>query len=644
MILSVSDLTKTFSDRVLLNGISFHINDNEKAALIGVNGVGKTTLSRIITGRESFDSGSVTVKKDASIGYLSQHEELESERTVLEEMLLAKAFLIEEEKRLSELHNLIAECDDEDRRTSYLKEFDRLQHDYELNSGFSYRSEVTGALKGLGFSEEEFERPVSSFSGGQKTRLALGRLILSEPDLLILDEPTNHLDMKGTLWLEGYVSSYRKAVLLISHDRYFLDKCVNTVFELSKGSITRFDGNYSSYVEKKQALNQQRIKEYQNNQREIRHQEEVIEKLKSFNREKSIKRAESREKMLKKIDVVERPDVLEKRIHFRLKPRIESGNTVLTVRDLEKSYGGHSLFKGLFLEIKKGERVGIIGENGIGKTTLMKCICGVVRPENGRIEPGSKVNIGYYDQEQQALDDDKTVFEEISDAYPDLDNTQIRNTLASFLFLGDDVFKKISALSGGERGRLCLARLMLSDANFLILDEPTNHLDIDSKEVLEAVLRDYEGTVLFVSHDRYFINSVATRLFNMTEDGIYCYEGNYDFYLEHVDNPSATLSSVNKKTEDTAETAEIKTSKQDFEEQKRLQSEKRKLEARLKKCEGRIDEIEARLSFLDSELTREEVYTNTDRLLEIQNEKKELEDELGPLMETWEELFKGSDL
>ena len=643
MILSVSGLTKTFSDRTLLNNISFHINDNEKAALIGVNGAGKTTLSRIITGKEPCDSGEITVKKDAVVGYLSQHEELESDRSVLDEMLTAKQFLLDEEKRLEELHVLIASCDDEEKRASYLKEYDRLQSDYELNDGFSYRSEVNGALKGLGFTEDELQRPVSSFSGGQKTRLALGKLILSEPDLLILDEPTNHLDMKGTLWLEGYVSAYKKAVLLISHDRYFLDKCVNTVFELSKGSITRFSGSYTSYVEKKQALNLQRMKEYENNQREIKHQEEVIEKLKSFNREKSIKRAESREKMLKKMDVVERPDVLEKRIHFRMKPRIESGNIVLTISDLSKRFDSKELFSGLSLEIKKGERVGIIGENGIGKTTLMKCICGVLRSDGGRIEKGSKVNIGYYDQEQQALDDDKTVFEEISDNYPDLDNTQIRNTLASFLFIGDDVFKKVGSLSGGERGRLCLARLMLSDANFLILDEPTNHLDIDSKEVLEAVLNDYEGTVLFVSHDRYFINSVATRLFNMTEDGIFCYEGNYDFYLDHMDTPSATLSSVNKKAESTETSADTKNSKLDFEEQKRIQSEKRKREARLNKCEQRIEEIEARMAFLDDELTKEEVYTSPEQLLSIQNEKKILEEELEDLMETWEELFKGSE-
>lgn len=531
MILSCNNISKSFGTDVIIKSCSFNIEDHEKAAIVGINGAGKSTLLKIITGIEPADTGLVTLAKDKTLGYLSQQQNLNSDNTIYDELLSVKQYILDMEAQLRSIENQMKSADDTALET-LMKKYSDLNHEFELNNGYAYKSEITGVLKGLGFAEEDFTLNVNTLSGGQKTRVALGRLLLSKPDIILLDEPTNHLDMESISWLENYLLNYSGAVLIVAHDRYFLDKIVSKIIELDNGNATVFSGNYTDYASKKAILRNMQLKEYLNQQREIKHQEEVITKLKQFNREKSIKRAESREKMLNKMEFVDKPEILNDKMDIKLEPNVISGNDVLTVDNLTKGFDGTVLFDNISFQIKRGERVALIGSNGTGKTTILKLINGIIPADSGSIYLGAKVNIGYYDQEHHVLDPDKTIFDEIRDAYPDLNNTQIRNTLAAFLFTNEDVFKYIKDLSGGERGRVSLAKLMLSNANFLILDEPTNHLDITSKEILENALNSYTGTVLFVSHDRYFINSTATRIIELANKTVVNYIGNYDYYLE----------------------------------------------------------------------------------------------------------------
>ena len=667
MILSCSNICKSFGENDILKQVSFHIEDHEKAAIVGINGAGKSTLLKVLIGKLAADDGVVTWAKGASIGYLAQHQDLVGAETIYDALLEVKKPVIQMEARIRSLELEMKSASGDELETK-LSEYSRLNHEFEMADGYSYQSEITGVLKGLGFTEDEFSKPITALSGGQKTRVSLGKLLLTKPDILLLDEPTNHLDMESIAWLETYLRNYSGAVIIVAHDRYFLDRVVTKIIELDMGHCTVFSGNYSAYSDKKAMLRDAAIRAYLNQQQEIRHQEAVIAKLKSFNREKSIKRAESREKMLDKIDRLEKPVQTNDSMDIRLEPDVVSGNDVLTVTDLSKSFDTQTLFTNVDFEIKRGERVAVIGNNGTGKTTLLKIINGIIPADSGQIRLGSKVHIGYYDQEHQILHMDKTLFQEIQDTYPNMNNTQIRNTLAAFLFTGDDVFKLIRDLSGGERGRVSLAKLMLSDANFLLLDEPTNHLDITSKEILESALNRYTGTVLYVSHDRYFINRTATRILDLTNGSFINYIGNYDYYLEKKEDVEAafaarqmaqtaanhptgtnspqaasTASSISSsRTSQTAMTASSAGSpadgKIDWKAQKEEQARLRKRQNELKKIEDKIHELETRDGEIDELLSQEDVYTDVSRLMELNKEKESIQKELEVLYEKWEEL------
>lgn len=625
----------------VLKNVSFHIEDHEKAAIVGINGAGKTTLLRIIVGEMTPDDGQVVLAKDKTLGYLAQNSTVDTSHTIYEELLSVKADLLRLEEKIRECENNMKHADG-DALEDLMKQYTSLTHAFETGGGYLYRSELVGVLKGLGFTEDEFSKPVATLSGGQKTRVALGRLLLQNPDLIILDEPTNHLDMNSIAWLETYLLNYKGAVLIVSHDRYFLDRIAGKVIEIDQSKATTFMGNYSDYAVKKEQLRVAAWNAYMNQQREIKHQEEVIEKLKSFNREKSIKRAESREKMLDKIEVIEKPSEVRTDMKLTLTPRILSGNDVLTVEHLSKSFDSHKLFTDVNFEIKRGEHVAIIGDNGSGKTTLLKILNGLVPADQGTFRLGSNVEIGYYDQEHHVLHSEKTLFEEISDDYPYLNNTQIRNVLAAFLFTGEDVFKRISDLSGGERGRVSLAKLVLSNANFLILDEPTNHLDIMSKEILEDALNGYEGTILYVSHDRYFINRTAHRILDLTEGQFISYVGNYDYYLEKHHTVMAAIEANAPQNADAdsgvaAKAAESEV-KLDWKAQKEEQARLRKKENDLKKCEEKIAELEARISEIDTEMSDPAIGTQVAKLQELTKEQTACQEQLEKLYEQWEEL------
>ena len=668
MILSCSNICKSFGENDILKQVSFHIEDHEKAAIVGINGAGKSTLLKVLIGKLNADDGVVTWAKGASIGYLAQHQDLEGAETIYDALLEVKKPVIQMEARIRSLELEMKSASGDELETK-LSEYSRLNHEFEMADGYSYQSEITGVLKGLGFTEDEFSKPITALSGGQKTRVSLGKLLLTKPDILLLDEPTNHLDMESIAWLETYLRNYSGAVIIVAHDRYFLDRVVTKIIELDMGHCTVFSGNYSAYSDKKAMLRDAAIRAYLNQQQEIRHQEAVIAKLKSFNREKSIKRAESREKMLDKIERLEKPTQANDSMDIRLEPDVVSGNDVLTVTDLSKSFDTQTLFTNVDFEIKRGERVAIIGNNGTGKTTLLKIINGIIPADSGQIRLGSKVHIGYYDQEHQVLHMDKTLFQEIQDTYPNMNNTQIRNTLAAFLFTGDDVFKLIRDLSGGDRGRVSLAKLMLSDANFLLLDEPTNHLDITSKEILESALNRYTGTVLYVSHDRYFINRTATRILDLTDGSFINYIGNYDYYLEKKEDVEAAfaarqmaeagnnrtagangtqaqsvsavsgVSSASSQAPMTASAAgSLADGKMDWKAQKEEQARLRKRQNELKKVEDKIHELETRDGEIDELLSQEDVYTDVSRLMELNKEKESIQKELEVLYEKWEEL------
>jgi len=637
MILSCQGISKSFGEKVILEDASFHIEEREKAALIGNNGAGKTTLLRIIMEEIHADAGQVVLAKDKRIGYLAQYQDVQGHLSVYEELLSTKQYIIDMEERLRAMEVQMKNASGEE-LDRLMNSYTRLTHEFELENGYAYKSELMGVLNGLGFTEEDFTKQVATLSGGQKTRVALGKLLISKPDILLLDEPTNHLDMESIAWLETYLLNYPGAVFIVSHDRYFLDKVVTKVIEIDAGQVRMYAGNYSAYAEKKAQLRDAQYKAYLNQQREIKHQEAVIVKLKSFNREKSIKRAESREKMLNKIQRIDKPVEVQSQMRLSLEPRVVSGNDVLTVEDLAKSFPQQKLFSNISFQIKRGERVALIGNNGTGKTTMLKILNGLLDADAGSFSLGAKVQIGYYDQEHHVLHAEKTIFEEISDTYPTLTETQIRNMLAAFLFTGDDVFKVISSLSGGERGRVSLAKLMLSEANFLILDEPTNHLDIASKEILEEALNSYTGTVLYVSHDRYFINQTATRILDLTNQSVVNYIGDYDYYLEKKEEltekyaPSAQEATEEAKEETPSE------GKLTWQQQKEEQARKRKQENELKKVEKRIEELETRDKEIDDTLVLPDVCTNVGRCAELSREKDKIQAELEELYEKWEEL------
>ena len=639
MILSCQGICKSFGEKVILNDASFHIEEREKAALIGNNGAGKTTLLRIIMEEISADSGQVVLMKDKKIGYLAQYQEIKGHRTIYEELLSTKQYIIDMEDRMRAAEVQMKHASGEELER-LMNTYTRLTHEFELENGYAYKSELMGVLKGLGFTEEDFNKQIETLSGGQKTRVALGKLLISKPDILLLDEPTNHLDMESISWLETYLLNYPGAVFIVSHDRYFLDKVVTKVIEIDAGQVRMYSGNYSAYAEKKAQLRDAQYKAYLNQQREIKHQEAVIVKLKSFNREKSIRRAESREKMLDKIQRIEKPTEVQSQMRLSLEPRVISGNDVLTVEELSKSFPEQTLFTDISFQIKRGERVALIGNNGTGKTTMLKILNDLIPADSGTFTLGSKVQIGYYDQEHHVLHPEKTIFEEISDAYPTLTETEIRNMLAAFLFTNDDVFKLISSLSGGERGRVSLAKLMLSEANFLILDEPTNHLDIASKEILEEALNSYTGTVLYVSHDRYFINQTATRILELTNQAVVNYIGDYDYYLEKKEELTEKYAPIQQTEETTSDEAAPAASegKLTWQQQKEEQARKRKQEAELKKTEQRIEELETRDREIDETLVLPDVCTNVGRCAELSREKDKIQAELEELYEKWETL------
>lgn len=642
MILSCNNITKTFGTDAILSDCSFHIEEREKAAIVGPNGAGKSTLLKIIMGRLPADDGTVTISKDKTLGYLAQHQNLSSDGTIYDELLSVKKDIIALEEKIRETEQQMKNATGEQLDT-LLDQYTKMNHQFELENGYAYQSEIVGVLKGLGFTEDDFSLPVNTLSGGQKTRVALGKLLLSKPDIILLDEPTNHLDMESIRWLENYLLGYNGSVIIVAHDRYFLDRIVTKIIEIENTHVTVFSGNYTAYADKKKILRNMQLKEYLNQQREIKHQQEVITKLKQFNREKSIKRAESREKMLDKLEVVDKPAEINDKMNIELNPSVISGNDVLSVSHLSKAFDDNTLFTDISFDIKRGERVALIGNNGTGKTTILKIINDILPADSGEIKLGSKVTIGYYDQEHHVLDPDKTLFDELQDAYPDLNNTQIRNTLAAFLFTNDDVFKYIRDLSGGERGRVSLAKLMLSNANFLILDEPTNHLDMVSKEILENALNSYTGTVLYVSHDRYFINTTATRIIELVGQTTVNYIGNYDYYIEKKD--ALTAAALAGKPADSSsavsaaqKNARKESAKADWKQSKEEQALLKKKKNELKKTEERITVIEDRLKAIEEESALPEVCTDTARLLELHKESTKLSEELDALYEKWEEL------
>ncbi len=631
MVLACQNISKAYGVTEILHHINFHIEAKEKLAIVGINGAGKSTLLKIIMNEEEADEGQVIIGKDITVGYLAQHQNSYYDKTIYEELLSVKQDVIDLQEQIRQLEQDMKHLEGAELEDA-LERYTRMNHTFEMQDGYAFESQITGILKGLGFEESEFNRPVNELSGGQKTRVSLGRLLLSRPDIILLDEPTNHLDLNSIAWLEGYLRSYDGAVIIVSHDRYFLDKIVTKVVEIENTQATIYHGNYSYYAKKREEVRLSKYRAYMNQQAEIKHQEEVIAKLKQFNREKSIKRAESREKMLDKIERLDKPQEVHDEMRLTLTPDVESGNDVLLVEGLSKSFDGKMIFSNVDMDIKRGEHVALIGNNGTGKTTILKIINQLLPKDSGKIVLGAQVHIGYYDQEHQVLHAEKTIFDELQDAYPQMNNTRVRNVLAAFLFTGEDVFKKIADLSGGERGRVSLAKLMLSNANFLILDEPTNHLDITSKEILENALKNYSGTILYVSHDRYFINQTATRILDLSPTGITSYIGNYDYYIEQQ------LVSTARAEEKAVAVKEETENKKDWKRSKEEQAKERKRQNAIKKTEARIEELEQLLTSLEEEMALPENATNVAKLTEITNKQASATEELETLYETWETL------
>ena len=634
MILACKDVAKAYGVETILEKITFNLEDREKAAIVGVNGAGKTTLFKIITEEISHDSGEIFIRKGIEVGYLKQNAVVEGEKTIFEETLSVFAGIIEAEAKLRQMEQEMGRLSG-GVLAKHMEEYAALQHNFEENDGYGYRSRVKGVLKGLGFTEEEFDKPVWQLSGGQKTRVHLGKLLLAKPDLLLLDEPTNHLDIESISWLEDFLRGYQGAVMIISHDRYFMDKIVTKTIEIENKKTYVYEGNYSFYAVQKAVNREIQLKTFTDQQKEIKHQEDVIRTLRSFNREKSIKRAESREKALEKIERVDKPENLPDKMRMTLAPRIVSGNDVLFAEELSKSFGDKQLFGGVSMDIKREDKVAIIGPNGIGKSTLFKMLLGKEVGDSGRIKLGTNVHIGYYDQEQQNFDESKTIFQEIADTYPILTNGEIRNVLAAFVFEGDDVFKPINALSGGEKGRVMLAKIMLSKANLLMLDEPTNHLDMFSKEILEDAINRYEGTVVYISHDRYFINRTAQKVLELTPDGMNQYLGNYDYYIEKKTLKEREEQLFGNKAAET-KVEVLSATKQDWQTQKEQQAKERKVKNRIAKIEGEIEEAEEKIANLEEQLSLPEVATDAYKAQQIFEDKTKLEQSIEVLMLEWE--------
>lgn len=634
MLLNVSHIFKSFGEDGIIKDATFTVDEGSKVAIVGNNGTGKSTLLKIIVGDLPADSGEVTLKKDATMGYLAQYQEDSFGSSILDTVLSAREDLLSMEKRLSDMEMEMANLDSSDAAT-FMENYHKLQHQFDLLGGYTFRSEAVGILKGLGFEGDDLNKSMNELSGGQKTRVSLGRLLASSPDLLLLDEPINHLDLNSIVWLEGYLSSYKGAVVIVAHDRYFLDKIVDHVVDLSYGRTSVYTGNYTAFSEQKALYQLTYERSYEKQQKEIEHQKAVIEKLQSFNREKSIKRAESRRKMLDKIDIMDAPDKDMPRMRLTLEVDKESGKDVLDFSHVTKSYDDKNIFTDLSFEVHKGDRIAILGDNGTGKTTILKCINGLTDFESGEIRFGANVTVGYYDQEQQGLTESNTIFSELHDAYPYLTETQVRNTLAAFMFTEDDVFKRISELSGGERGRVSLAKLMLSKSNLLILDEPTNHLDMDSKEMLEEALNEYDGTLLYVSHDRYFVNRTANMILELSDGHLTKYLGNYDDYIAKKEQlTAANVVSIQESVVDSNATA----AKLDFKEQKRIEAEKRKLQNKISKIEEEIEKLEEKKAKIQDEFLKPENMTNSAKLNELTAEQNEIDSKLEDLYSQWEEL------
>ncbi len=637
MILSCSNISKEFGETKIIHSCSFSIDDADHIAIVGINGAGKTTLLKIILGLLEPTHGTITRNKEKTIGYLSQKEPVDGENTLFEELLSTKQAIIEMENSIRDLEKQMPLLSGESLEKC-METYSTLSTTFEYNGGYSYMSDIYGILNGLSFEEKDYHRKVSSFSGGQKTRVALGKILLKKPDLIVLDEPTNHLDLSSVAWLETYLLNYKGALLVVSHDRYFLDKISNKVIEIENAMTRLFTGNYSAYAKKKELIREAEVNAYLNNKSEIKRQEEIIEKLRSFNREKSIRRAESREKLLSKMDHLDKPLEEKKPMHIKLSPSIISGKDVLVIDNLSKQFDQNELFHSISFEIKRKEHLALLGDNGTGKTTLLKIINNQLDASSGTYKLGSNVQIGYYDQEQQLLDDSLTLFEEISNAYPSLAITKIRNTLAAFSFTGDDVMKKISTLSGGERGRLSLAKLMLSNANFLILDEPTNHLDIQSKEILESALNAYDGTVLYVSHDRYFINKTATRILELSQNNIHNYIGNYTFYLEQkerehkIDFKSSSQKESKNSKEKDSET------KIDWNKKKEDAARERKRKTQIEKTEHLIETLELKKEELETKMGIPINCSNPSKLQALSEKLNACMMELENAIELWSSL------
>lgn len=636
IVLSCNNLNKSFGIDSILENVNFTVNEYDKIGIIGVNGTGKTTLFKIISGIYGYDSGDIYTSKDCEIGYLEQNTNFHSENTILEEVLEVFKDVIEMEKYLRDLEHKISEESSNTNSTTLEKLMNEYSNKLEAFSdmnGYGYKSEAKGVLKGLGFSDEDMDKPISILSGGEKTRVLLGKLLLKKPTLLLLDEPTNHLDSEAIEWLEVFLKQYKGTVILISHDRYFLDQVVNKIFEIHNKKLKTYNGNYSDFIEASAIEKELELKKFEDQQKDIKKQEESIERLKAFGREKHLKRARSKEKALAKVDVLDKPEAYRKKAKIEFNPSVTSGNDVLQLRDISMGYGERILFKDLNLDIYRGEKVALIGANGIGKSTLFKIIMNEITPLSGDIKFGTNVNVSYFHQEQKTLNLDNTIIDEIWEDNKQLTQTSLRTMLGAFLFEGEEVFKKISTLSGGERARVAILKLILSNANLLLLDEPTNHLDIDSKEVLEEALSSYTGTIFTISHDRYFLNTVVDKVLVLDENGITEYLGNYDYYIEK----KKQVQEMN-----TVEVIEEKTKTQ-LKEEKRKEREQREAEKknRVKRqnIEKEIEETEAKIEEMDVLLCQEEVYSNPEKSKDVSLQKASLEEKLSALYEEWESLM-----
>lgn len=636
IVLSCNNLNKSFGIDSILENVNFTVNEYDKIGIIGVNGTGKTTLFKIISGIYGYDSGDIYTSKDCEIGYLEQNTNFHSENTILEEVLEVFKDVIEMEKYLRDLEHKISEESSNTNSTTLEKLMNEYSNKLEAFSdmnGYGYKSEAKGVLKGLGFSDEDMDKPISILSGGEKTRVLLGKLLLKKPTLLLLDEPTNHLDSEAIEWLEVFLKQYKGTVILISHDRYFLDQVVNRIFEIHNKKLKTYNGNYSDFIKASAIEKELELKKFEDQQKDIKKQEESIERLKAFGREKHLKRARSKEKALAKVDVLDKPEAYRKKAKIEFNPSVTSGNDVLQLRDISMGYGERILFKDLNLDIYRGEKVALIGANGIGKSTLFKIIMNEVTPLSGDIKFGTNVNVSYFHQEQKTLNLDNTIIDEIWEDNKQLTQTSLRTMLGAFLFEGEEVFKKISTLSGGERSRVAILKLILSNANLLLLDEPTNHLDIDSKEVLEEALSSYTGTIFTISHDRYFLNTVVDKVLVLDENGITEYLGNYDYYIEK----KKQVQEMN-----TVEVIEEKTKTQ-LKEEKRKEREQREAEKknRVKRqnIEKEIEETEAKIEEMDVLLCQEEVYSNPEKSKDVSLQKASLEEKLSALYEEWESLM-----